>query len=139
MGSLILPSAAPANDVVAHTLHWLAVLLEIDGGSADRIEAYRDAALAVKELDRPISEVLYELGADGLESLGIDCSISTMVSEWSRTGRLPAVLGHRDGLWPALTHALCQALGVELRSAPHHTGAGARRPFSPPKNAKPLG
>jgi len=118
MGTVISASAAPTNDVVAHTLHWLAVLLEIDGGPSDRIEAYRQAALTVKELDQPVADLVRALGPKALESRGVTAPIAAMLDEWLHTGKLPVVLDssrRQAGLWPALTRALYGALGIETK------------------------
>ncbi len=125
-------STTPANEVIAHTLQWLAVLLEIDGGPSSRIAAYRHAAAAVKLLEPPVAEVVQVSGAAGLEALGLTPSIAAMVTEWIRTGRLPHVVGSRrrdDGLWPALTRALCGALGVEPKDPKEKVPPSAPRPI----------
>lgn len=116
MTSLNGPTADPGNAIIAHTLHWLAVLLEIDDGDASRVSAYRQAAYAVRRLDQPASAVVRISGAAGLEQLGISPPVAALIADWVKTGELP-VLGdvqkRRQGLWPALTRALCKTLGIE--------------------------
>ena len=115
MNPLNVPPADPGNAVIAHTLHWLAVLLEIDDGDAQRIADYRQAAHRVRQLDQSVAEVVRAHGASGLERLGIKPVIAVMISDWIRTGELPVLDRERreHGLWPALTRALCKTLGIE--------------------------
>lgn len=117
MSPLNVPPADPGNAVIAHTLHWLAVLLEIDDGDAQRIADYRQAAHRVRQLDQSVAEVVRALGAGGLERLGLKPTIATLISDWIRTGELPVLDRERrqHGLWPALTRALCKTLGIEPR------------------------
>src|SRR4051794_9996099 len=115
------PPAVPGNAIIAHTLHWLAVLLEIDEQEAAKVDAYRHAAFAVRQLEQPASELVKLSGARGLEALGIAPAVAVMIADWLRTGELPvlrAVQKSRPGLWPALTRALCKTLGIEPSEAP---------------------
>lgn len=115
MSPLNVPPADPGNAVIAHTLHWLAVLLEIDDGDAERIAEYRRAALAVRRLDQSVADVVRVSGSAGLERLGLQPVIASVIAEWIRTGELPVLDRERRGrgLWPALTRALYKTLGIE--------------------------
>lgn len=119
-------NAGPSNPVIAHTLHWLAVLLEIDEGEPKRVAAYREAAKHVRTMQEPLADVARSSGAAGLELLGFTPMLAATVTDWIRTGALPVFDHHRrtGGLWPALTRALCNALGIE---------PGERRPTRLPR------
>src|SRR3954469_7944553 len=109
--SIDVQSSDPDNAVVAHTLHWLAVLLEIDDAGEGMIAAYRKAAQTVRQLDQPVSEVVKASGAPGLERLGFTPAVAAMIADWIQTGHLPLLTPaqqKRAGLWPALTRALCK-------------------------------
>jgi len=124
------PTLQPANAVIADTLQWLAVLLEIDERDGRRVLAYRRAARAVGQLDRPVGAVLAELGRPGLEQLGIAPGIAQLIAEWDETGELPLLeVAHRraHGLWPALAKALCHSLGIPSKPRKLHVPLPIRR------------
>ena len=104
----------PTNAVVAHTLHWLAVLLEIDEAPREGVEAWRQAAYMVRRLERPVAELAREGGAGQLVALGLPPAVAATVAEWIRTGALPRLRHSRRSLslWPALAGALGRALGI---------------------------
>ena len=133
MSSLNAPTADPENAVIAHTLHWLAVLLEIDEGDPALISAYRHAAHVVRQLDQPAAQVVRANGAAGLEQLGLTAHVSTLIADWIRSGELPVLSEAqraRQGLWPALTRALCKTLGIEPADRPPRPSA-KREPGMP--------
>ncbi|MBL8949985.1 MAG: hypothetical protein JNK82_04355 [Myxococcaceae bacterium] len=103
----------PSNDVIAHTLQWLSVLLEIDGSPRDRVDAYRQAVKVVRELEQPAADLIRRSGAPGLEVRGVPAPIAKLVADWVLTGKLPVSQPREAGLWPALSRALCGALGIE--------------------------
>jgi DNA polymerase/3'-5' exonuclease PolX len=126
MSSLNEPTADPENAVIAHTLHWLAVLLEIDDGDASLISAYRHAAHVVRQLDQPVAQLVRANGASGLEHLGFTPHVATLIADWIRSGELPVLSEAqraRKGLWPALTRALCKTLGIEPANRPPRPSA----------------
>lgn len=125
MSPLNVPPADPGNAVIAHTLHWLAVLQEIDDGDGERIAAYRQAAHQVRQLDEQVATVVRAQGTAGLERLGLKPTIATMISDWISTGQLPVLDRERrqHGLWPALTRALCKTLGIEAGMTPVRTAS----------------
>ena len=130
----------PGNAMVAHTLHWLAVLLEIDEGPRERVEAWRQAAQAVRRLEEPVAQVARARGVPGLISLGFAPSVAVMVHQWIRTGELPLLHAKRQeggGLWPALTRALCDALGLEPRR--RRASPAKPKPSAPraPRSSRP--
>ncbi|MBK7865353.1 MAG: hypothetical protein IPJ65_43510 [Archangiaceae bacterium] len=140
MSSLQAPTPDPGNAVIAHALHWLAVVLEIEDGEPQLISAYRHAAQVVRQLDQPCSELVRAQGATGLERLGVKAAIAGSVSEWVRTGELPVFAEPKkkdQGLWPTLTNALCKTLGIER--APKVARPGARRSGWSASLKRPIG
>lgn len=121
------------NEIVARMLHELAELTELDEGSAQsfRMRAYENAARAVEDLDRDVSEMTEK----ELESVkGIGTSIATKIREYVDTGRIAKLdelrkayppefieLTRIPGLGPKRVKALRDELGVTsvdaLRSA----------------------
>lgn len=80
----------PQNVGVAARLEELAALLEQQGASPFRVEAYRRAAETVRYLQRPVSAVLMADGVAGLERLPtIGPTIARAIRDLVESGRLP--------------------------------------------------
>lgn len=77
------------NCEVAEVLEQTAQLLSAQAANPFRIAAYRTAARTIRELSRPLGEMLDEQGVDGLRELpGIGASLANSIDELLRTGRL---------------------------------------------------
>lgn len=80
------------NEEVAEKLDEVAVLLQEQGGNPYRARAYRNAAVTVRQLPRPITRLYAARGLPGLEELaGIGESIARSIQELLLRGRLPLI------------------------------------------------
>ncbi|MBI2487713.1 MAG: DNA-binding protein [Deltaproteobacteria bacterium] len=76
-----------SNDEIADVLERIAVLLEAQGASSFRVNAYSAAAKTVRESIRPLTDILEEEGTHGLERLPtIGKSIASVIQEYVHTG-----------------------------------------------------
>jgi DNA polymerase (family 10) len=103
-----------ANGEIAAILYDLAELLEIDGASRFKVNAYRSAALTVTNAPKQIADMLdRQEDISVLPNIGED--IAASISEIVRTGELPML--------EELEHTMPVEL-VELSRIP---GLGAKR------------
>lgn len=85
------------NEEIADALEQISSLLEVQGASTFRVRAYLNAAVTLREMDAPVSEVLKSEGLKGLEALpNIGKSIASIISELFSTGRI-ALLKRLEG------------------------------------------
>lgn len=145
------PAAAapetPSNEAVADLLEQTGVRLRGQGASEARVQAWRQAAHAVRALGVPVSEGVH--AGDAAQRLGIDPNVAAAIREIVRTGRLgylarlhgelgeDALFGTIPGIGPTLARRLVRALDVhtldELERAVHEgrldgvPGIGPRR------------
>jgi len=121
---------------IANRLEEVASLLEDQGASRFRVEAYRRGAAAVRDLDRPAGEILAEGGQAALEALpAIGESLAAAIESLVHTGRVPlldrlrgesdpvALMASVPGLGEILANRLHDSLGIEsladLEAAAH--------------------
>jgi DNA polymerase (family X) len=118
--------ARTLNVRIAARLRRMAGLLEEQGESGFRSDAYRRAAPVLKGLDRSVDEILSDKGVAGLVALpaigrGIAAAIAEMVStgHWSELDRLmgqldpEALLRTLPGIGQTTARRLHDELGVE--------------------------
>jgi DNA polymerase (family X) len=124
------------NAGIARRLEEVAGLLEAQGASPYRIQAYRRAALAVRDLTTPVAEIWEHQGEEGLRDIPhvgerIAAALRTLIT----TGRLPMLerlRGETDpvellesvpGIGPTLAAKLHRELGIDsledLEAAAH--------------------
>lgn len=78
------------NDQIARRLDEVASLLNEQGASFYRVQAYRRAAGTVRHLPTPVSDLFERQGIDGLRELpGIGDHLATAIRILLLTGRLP--------------------------------------------------
>lgn len=137
---------AIANADVAAVFDEIAELLEVQGGNAFRIRAYRNAARTVGDLPRSVADMV--AAGEDLDALpGIGRDLAGKIAEIVATGTCaqleslrkllpPGVreLLHLPGLGPKRVQQLHEALGVgdlqSLREAAQAGRIGALRGFS---------
>lgn len=120
----------PNNRLVASHLREAAELLDLQGASPFRVEAYRRGAATVDALDRPVGELLEAGGLDALQALphigaGIAAAVRDMVEtgRWSLLERLRGASEPEQrfrtlpGVGPKLAHRLQEELHVETLEA----------------------
>lgn len=125
-----------SNAPVAARLEEVARILEWQGANPFRVRAYRRAALTLRSLGRPVSELLANGGLQGLEDLpGIGGSLARSIRALVVSGRLPmldrlrgtsdplALLATVPGVGRRTAERLHYELGLdtleELESAAH--------------------
>jgi hypothetical protein len=91
----------PDNDEIADLLERIAALLEAQEANPYRCNAYRAAGRLTREMDRPLSEIAYTEGTEGLQKLpGIGTHIAAVVAGYVRTGRIPLLEQLEESLQP---------------------------------------
>lgn len=140
------------NRDVAVRLEEVARLLEDQRANHFRVEAWRRGAATVRELGRPVAELLEEGGLRGLEALpGIGSTLARAIESLIRTGRLPLLerlRGESDpehllatvpGIGPVLAERLHGELGIEtlhdLEAAAHDGRLARLQGFGPQRLA----
>ncbi|NIM09650.1 MAG: DNA polymerase III [Planctomycetales bacterium] len=115
-----------ANDEVANYLDEIAGLLEAQGANAFRIRAYRTAAANLRQLARPVQEILDDEGLAGLRRLpGIGRSLAHAIAQLLHAGHL-ALLDRLRGddvaerlfatvpnIGPGMARRIHEQLGIE--------------------------
>jgi hypothetical protein len=78
------------NAAVANRLDEVAQILEEQGANIFRVGAYRRAAALLRDLQRPIDEIVRTEGLEGLQKLpGIGETLARFIHQLVMTGRLP--------------------------------------------------
>lgn len=130
------PEAAVDNEKVAERLDEIGRLLADQGANPFRIRAYHGAADTLRDLDRPVQQVLIEEGSKGLEALpGIGEALAGAIEQLVQTGRLGLLDQLRGeaspeklfetvpGIGETLAHRLHDELGIttlaDLEEAAH--------------------
>jgi DNA polymerase (family X) len=113
--------AEPLNAHVAARLEDVAGILEWQGANPFRVRAYRRAALTVRSLDRPVSELLAEGGLRALEELpGIGDSLARSIRALVVTGRLPMLERLRGAADPLALLATVPGVGRRTAERLHY-------------------
>jgi hypothetical protein len=109
------------NGRIAARLDEVATLLEEQGANPFRVGAYRKAAQTIRELDRPVSEVVKSEGLEGLDRLpGIGPRLSRAIETLVSTGRLPMLDRIRGETDPTSLLASVPGIGPALADRLHH-------------------
>jgi DNA polymerase (family X) len=78
------------NTGIAGRLDEVASLLDAQGANPYRVRAYRRAATTLRNLDKPVTEILERDGLEGLERLpSIGETIARSIRDLALSGRLP--------------------------------------------------
>ncbi len=142
----------PENHGVAARFEEVAALLEGQGANPFRVEAYRRGARTLRELKRPLSEILAREGFGGLDRLpGIGPILARAIYAVLGTGRLPilerlrgesdptSILSSVPGIGRTLADRLYHDLGVatleDLEAAAHDGRLESLAGFGPKKIA----
>ncbi|MEZ4569941.1 MAG: helix-hairpin-helix domain-containing protein [Thermomicrobiales bacterium] len=111
------------NDDIASLFREMADLLELDDANPFRVRAYRNAAVTIEGLRRPISQMIDEADLTELRGIGEDLAVA--LQEINETGRFAALdelrgestsslrdLLQVPGLGPKQVQALNDELGI---------------------------
>ncbi len=120
------PVSERTNEEVAEILEGVADLLEAQDANPFRVRAYRGAVSTLREMQRPVREILEEGCVEGLQELpGIGSSLASAIREIVRTGRLGMLerlegqVAPEDlfttvpGIGDELAHRIHRELGIE--------------------------
>ncbi|HSF02107.1 MAG TPA: helix-hairpin-helix domain-containing protein, partial [Solirubrobacterales bacterium] len=111
----------PLNAHVAARLEEVAGILEWQGANPFRVRAYRRAALTLRGLGRPVSEVLAKGGLRALEELpGIGDSLARSIRALVVTGRLPMLERLRGASDPLALLATVPGVGRRTAERLHY-------------------
>ena len=111
----------PMNAHVAARLEEVAGILEWQGANPYRVRAYRRAALTLRGLGRPVSELLAKGGLPALEALpGIGESLARSIHTLAVTGRLPMLERLRGTSDPLALLATVPGIGRRTAERLHH-------------------
>jgi putative hydrolase len=78
-----------SNQQIAGLLDEIAMHLQLRGANAFRVAAYRNAAVTLRGLKRPLADILEHEGQAGLEQLpGVGESLARKIAEVIRRGKL---------------------------------------------------
>ena len=111
----------PSNSEIADVLQRIASLLEAQDANPHRVRAYRSGASTVRNLDRPVTEIVLEQGdGEALRDLpDIGEGLARIIERYVRTGRSGVL--ERPG-WAGL------ALGAVCAGARDRQYAGTAYP-----------
>lgn len=137
------------NEEIARRFELIASILESRDVNPYRVQAYRNAARILRELDRSVAEIIAREGVQGLQQIpGIGKSLARSIEEFLYTGRMSVmdrIRGRTDpvslistlpGIGPELAERIYEYLGVhtlEDLEAAAHDGNLAEVPGFGPK------
>lgn len=116
---------AVTNVQIAAVLDEIAMHLQLRGANPFRVAAYRNAAVTLRGLRRPLGEILEGEGRSGLERLpGVGTSLAKKIAEVLRRGQLrqlerlrrqdpTSVLATLPSVGPRLADRIHNTLGVD--------------------------
>ena len=116
------PERSPpwTNHQIATCLEELADLLEAQGANLYRVRAYRTAAHNLRDLPRPVHEILDTEGVAGLMELpGIGRSLARSLEKLCLTSRLPLLQRLRGESGPEHLLMTLPGIGLEFASRIH--------------------
>jgi len=109
------------NAQIADRLEEVAGILADQGANPYRVLAYRRAALTLRGLGRPVSDLISEGGLPALEALtGIGESLAHSIASLATSGRLPMLERLRGASDPVALLATVPGIGSRTARRIHH-------------------
>jgi len=100
------------NEEIAYTLHEIGELLDIQGESVFRVQAYDRAATAIRNLARDVADIYDEGGLKALQTIpGVGKSTALKIVEMLQTGKSSRLEELRKSLPPSLV-AMSEIPGI---------------------------
>lgn len=118
-----MPQAPPdvTNAQIADRLDEVATLLEAQHANRFRVAAYRSGASTLRDLARPVAEILDGEGIEGLERLpSIGDTLARSIRTMVRTGSLPQLDRLRGEVDPEELLSTLPGIGDALAERVHH-------------------
>ncbi len=111
-----------SNQAIAEQLERVAEMLEAQNKNPFRVEAYRNAAATLRNLQQPVQEILTTGGIEALRQLpGIGESLGNSIEQLASTGRLSSLERLRGETSPERVLASVPGIGPKLASRIHGT------------------
>jgi DNA polymerase/3'-5' exonuclease PolX len=109
------------NEDIAGRLEEVARLLAAQGANRFRVGAYERAAITIRRLSRPVSDILEQQGLEGLQALpGIGESIARAIRDLLERGRLAMLDRLRGESDPTKLLASVPGIGRQFADRLHH-------------------
>jgi DNA polymerase (family 10) len=109
------------NEDIAGRLEEVARLLAAQGANRFRVGAYERAAITIRRLSRPVSDILEQQGLEGLQALpGIGESIARAIRDLLERGRLAMLDRLRGESEPTKLLASVPGIGRQFADRLHH-------------------
>ncbi|MEX1096167.1 MAG: helix-hairpin-helix domain-containing protein [Planctomycetales bacterium] len=115
------PNRQLSNQEIAERLDEVAGLLEAQGANPFRVRAYRNAARTVRELDRPLKELVDgDSARERLAELpGVGPSLARAIEQLVRTGKLALLARLKGDMAPERVLTTVFGIGREIASRIH--------------------
>ncbi len=113
-----------SNEEIADRLDHVADMLELEDENAFRVRSYRSAAQTIRDLDRPVVELMQQDGDRALQALpGIGQKLAGSIQEIATTGHLSLEEKLESEIWPGKLFTEVPGIGDELARRIHeHLG-----------------
>lgn len=109
-----------SNEEIARHLAEIAELLEAQDANPFRVRAYRRAAETLRQMERPVDEILSEEGTGGLTKLaGIGQSLARSIEQLALTGRLGLLERLRGDIAPERIFETVAGIGAKTAERIH--------------------
>jgi len=109
-----------SNEEIADRLDHVADLLELEEENVFRVRSYRNAAQTVRDLDRPVIELMQQDGERVLRTLpGIGERLAGSIQEIATTGHLGLEDKLESEVWPGKLFTEVPGIGDELARRIH--------------------
>jgi len=109
-----------SNREIADRLDHVADLLELEDENAFRVRSYRTAAQTVRDMDRPVAEIVQQDGDRALQALpGIGQRLAGSIREIATTGHLSLEDKLESEIWPGRFFTEVPGIGEELARRIH--------------------
>ena len=115
-------ASSTTNESVADAFEEVASLLEAQHANPFRVRAWQNGARTLRELGRPVEELVRDSGVDALRRLhGIGPSLANAAVQFVTTGHLPLLRQLRGELSPERLFATVPGIGLRTAALIHDT------------------
>jgi hypothetical protein len=115
-----MPEIHIYNAKIAAKLEEVAAILDTQDANPFRVQAYRRAAQTVRNLNRPLGEIVDESGIEGIDELpGIGETLARLLFQLVKSGRMPMLDRLRGGIDPIAALASVPGVGKKFAAKLH--------------------
>lgn len=109
------------NEEIARRFEFIAGVLESKEANPYRVQAYRNAAQTLRDLNRDVAEIAQREGEKGLREIpGIGQSLAASIVEFINTGRMSALTRIGGRTDPVSLISSLPGIGPEMAGRIHH-------------------